>query len=150
MAKVISGFLAVLCGAIIVMTGDASLLTGQPEVLRVAVAAVGDQPMLYTAMLALPLALLLWAVASGGRLSKGALAAWAIYIYFAFMAFSGAVKFASEPLYLNPYALPLVGFILVLFAEKPNGPVAAVAPMAGGSALPPDPASVGGRGARRG
>lgn len=140
MAKVIAGILAALCGAIIITTGDASLLSGQPEAVRVGMALLGDQPLLYTILLALPLALLIWALLTRGRLSTGAVAAWIFYTYLAFLAFSGAVEFAGEPLYLNPYVLPLAGFVLVLMTEKRDEPVATPAPVAGGSTVPPDTA----------
>lgn len=146
MAKVIAGVLAALCGAIIITTGDVSLLSSQPETVRTGVAALGNQPLLYTIALALPFVLPVWSIATGGSLTKGASAAWMLYGYFAFMAFSGAVEFASAPLYLNPYALPMMGFVLVLLAEKSNESVATPAPVVGEPTLPPSAAPERGRG----
>ena len=150
MAKVIAGLFIVACGFMIVATGNVSLLSGQPEALRVGVAALGGVPQLYTALLALPFVLLVWAAATGGRLSLGAGVAWLLYAYFAFAAFSGAVEFANEPLYFNLYALLLFGFVLVLLVEAKVEPVATPAPVAGGSAVPLDPASQRGGGKGRG
>ncbi len=101
------------------------------------------------AMLAGPVTLVVAALMMGYRPTTLFALAFGTYASIGLLTVASRIQFSGLGAE-SPYSVAMIGFLGILAMEAKVEPVATVAPMAGGPALPPDPASVGGRGARRG